>query len=451
MASEWREIRVGDLVSHGALLISDGYRVRNEELGSEGIPFVRGGDIGDGWINTDTEDHIKPELVDRVRAKLTQPGDAAFITKGTVGRAGRLRADQPNVVFAPQVAYWRVTDPTVLDPGYIFYLMRSYEFQSALDAVKTHGAMAADYVSISQQLDFRFRFPSLETQRAIAHILGTLDDKIELNRRMNETLEATARALFKSWFVDFDPVRAKAEGRDPGLPPHIADLFPESFDDSELGVIPRGWGLAALGELIDTIKGRSYKSEELVESDTALVTLKSFARGGGYRPDGLKSFAGTYRAEQIVAPGELVIACTDVTQAAEVIGRPAIVRGTGGYRRLVASLDTVIVRPRGSSMTRAFLYFLARAEAFVAHTYAHTTGTTVLHLAKEAVPSFMFARPSTQLVEQFDALASPALDRIQALQEESETLAALRDTLLPKLISGELRVADTGQVSGREA
>ena len=296
--------------------------------------------------------------------------------------------------------------------------------------------------------DFKFRLPPIKEQRAIAHILGTLDDKIELNRKQNETLEAMARALFKAWFVDFEPVRAKIEGRWqrgqslPGLPAHLYDIFPDRLVDSELGEIPEGWRVGTLGELIDTIKGRSYKSEELVESDTALVTLKSFARGGGYRPDGLKSFAGTYKPEQVVQPGELVIACTDVTQAAEVIGRPAIVRGTGVYRKLVASLDTLIVRPRGSSMTRSFLYFLGGTEAFVAHTFAHTTGTTVLHLAKEAVPSFMFAQPSTQLVKQFDALASPALGRIQALEEESATLAQLRDTLLPKLISGELRVKD---------
>jgi type I restriction enzyme S subunit len=279
-------------------------------------------------------------------------------------------------------------------------------------------------------------------QRAIAHILGTLDDKIELNRRMSETLEAMARALFKSWFVDFDPVRAKAEGRDPGLPKPLADLFPARFVDSDLGEIPEGWEVEELGKLADTIKGRSYRSEELVDSDTALVTLKSFARGGGYRPDGLKSFAGTYKAEQVVNSGEVVIACTDVTQAAEVIGRPAIARGTGGYQRLVASLDTLIVRPRDSRMTRAFLYFLGGTDAFVTHTYAHTTGTTVLHLAKEAVPSFTFARPSRQLVQRFDAVAAPALGRIQALEEEAGSLAALRDALLPKLISGELLVKD---------
>src|SRR3989304_1731896 len=104
MAEDWQEFRLGDLVKEGALAISDGYRVRNVELGPEGIPFVRGGDIGDGWINTTTIDHIRPEFADRVRAKLARAGDVAFITKGTVGRAGRLRPGQPAVVFAPQVA-----------------------------------------------------------------------------------------------------------------------------------------------------------------------------------------------------------------------------------------------------------------------------------------------------------------------------------------------------------
>src|SRR5215467_14411838 len=136
MPSEWREVRLGDLVKAGALLISDGYRVRNDELGPDGIPFVRGGDIGDGWINTATIDHIRPELAERVRVKLARPGDLAFITKGTVGRAGLLRDGQPHVVFAPQVAYWRVLNPEVLDSRFLFYLMKSQSFQDALDAVK---------------------------------------------------------------------------------------------------------------------------------------------------------------------------------------------------------------------------------------------------------------------------------------------------------------------------
>jgi type I restriction enzyme S subunit len=442
MASEWNDIRIGDLVSSGVLAVNDGYRVRNEELGKEGIPFVRGGDIGDGWIKTDTEDRIRPEYADRVRAKLTRPEDAAFITKGTVGRAGWVRPEQPPVVFAPQVAYWRVLDRNVLDPRFVFFLMRTHAFQSALDGVKTHGSMVADYVSISQQHDFRFRFPDIHTQRAISRILGCLDDKIESNRRLNRTLEAIPRAIFKSWFVDFDPVRAKAEGRDPQLPPAVAELFPACLVSSELGEIPQGWEVTPLGQVVETIKGRSYKSEELVESDTALVTLKSFARGGGYRPDGLKAFAGAYREEQVVQSGELVVACTDVTQAAEVIGRPAMVRRAPRYRTLVASLDTVIVRPRTENVTRAYLYFLCGTEEFTAHTYAHVTGTTVLHLSKNAVPSFRFPLPHPSLAQLFDAVASNVIARIETLESESDTLAAIRDALLPKLFSGELQVKE---------
>ncbi|MEX0886765.1 MAG: restriction endonuclease subunit S, partial [Phycisphaeraceae bacterium] len=220
------------------------------------------------------------------------------------------------------------------------------------------------------------------------NILGTLDDKIELNRRMNQTLEAMARAIFKSWFIDFDPVRAKVDGNPPpGLAPATAVRFPAAFQDSPLGPIPQGWEVRKLGDIVSVTRGRSYKSSELVECDTGLVTLKSFQRGGGYRPDGLKPYVGTYRAEQVVEPGELVEAQTDVTQQAEVIGQPAIVRGDPTYRTLVASLDTAIIRPVSEAVSVTFLYCLLRTDDFQAHAYSHSTGTTVLHLGKQAIPT----------------------------------------------------------------
>ena len=209
------------------------------------------------------------------------------------------------------------------------------------------------------------RLPSREEQCAIARVLGALDDRIELNWRTSETLEEMARALFRSWFMDFDPVRAKAEGRPSGLPPDVDALFPASFEGSELGEIPAGWEVKTLGDVAQTIRGRSYRSVELAESDTALVTLKSFSRGGGYRPDGLKAYTGRYRPEQVVRPGELVIACTDVTQAAEVVGRPAIVQPNAQFETLVASLDTLIIRPYNASVEMVpFLYCLGRTPSF---------------------------------------------------------------------------------------
>ena len=373
-------------------------------------------------------------------------------TNGPIGWHSETLCSHPSVIIGRKGAYrgvhYSASPFFVIDTA--FYLKPNVEIDTRwayyeLLTQDINGMDSGSAIPSTSREDFYglpVQVPPLSEQRAIAHILGTLDDKIELNRRMNETLEAMARALFKSWFVDFDPVRAKMEGRDTGLPKHLADLFPDRLVDSEFGKIPEGWEVRPLGDLVETVKGRSYKSKELIKSETALVTLKSFARGGGYRPEGLKSFSGTYKSDQVVDPGEIVIACTDVTQAADVIGRPAIVQAAVTYRTLVASLDTLIVRPSHPGMTRAFLYFLTGNDEFVAHTYAYTTGTTVLHLAKEAVPSFRFPPPPTLLIHSFDDVARPALERIQTSQQESTSLATIRNTLLPKLISGEVRVKD---------
>ena len=288
---------------------------------------------------------------------------------------------------------------------------------------------------------FLVPLPPLPEQHRIANILGSLDDKIELNRQMNETLEAMAQAIFKSWFVDFDPVRAKMEGREPfGLDADTAALFPSAFQDSPFGEIPEGWEVEQIGNLVEIVKGRSYKSSELTESDTALVTLKSILRGGGYRRDGLKSYTGKYKPEQIIIPGELVVSYTDVTQEAEVIGKPAIVQDTSEYKTLVASLDLGIIRPLQSSVSSRFLYYLFRSHDFQSHINGYTTGTTVLHLSKDGVPNYQFALPTNAVLRHFDSIVNPLFDRIESNENQSRTLSQLRDTLLPKLLSGEIRI-----------
>jgi type I restriction enzyme, S subunit len=147
----------------------------------------------------------------------------------------------------PNLSYWRSLDTTRIVPGFLRHQSRSRQFREQLAGLAGSTDMAP-YLSLIDQRRMHITLPPLPEQRAIAHILGTLDDKIELNRRMNETLEGMARALYKSWFVDFDPVRAKAEGRAPGLPTDIADLFPARFEDSELGEIPQGWEIRTLDQ-----------------------------------------------------------------------------------------------------------------------------------------------------------------------------------------------------------
>jgi type I restriction enzyme S subunit len=446
MMCEWQTLSL----ENAPLEIIDGDRGTNYPSQAEFSAcghclFLNTGNVTTSGFNFSYCAFITDEKDDLLRKGKLVRNDVVLTTRGTIGNSAYFDNSIPfdHIRINSGMVILRAKQ-TVLHSRYLYFFIRSALFHSQVEALRSGSAQPQLPIRDINRIEIPI--PPFDVQRAIAHILGTLDDKIELNRRMNETLEAMARALFKSWFVDFDPVHAKAEGRDTGLPKHIADLFPDSFEDSELGEIPKGWEVSTLGELIETVKGRSYKSEELVESDTALVTLKSFARGGGYRPDGLKSFTGTYKPEQVVSPGELVIACTDVTQAAEVIGRPIIVRANPMFRTLVASLDTMIVRPIHKSISRAFIYFLAGTQEFIDHTYAHTTGTTVLHLAKEAVPSFMFPCPVAELVEVFNDVAGLIIDRVQTSEQESNILSVLRDMLLPKLISGKLRLKNINEI-----
>jgi type I restriction enzyme S subunit len=289
-----------------------------------------------------------------------------------------------------------------------------------------------------------FLLPPLKAQQFIADSLGSLDDKIELNRKMNETLEQMARAIFKSWFIDFDPVHAKRQGKKPfGMDDATAALFPDSFEQSELGEIPRGWSVVSASDLVVVTKGKSYKSEELVErSETGLVNLKCFARGGGYRPDGIKAFKGTCKPEQQVLPGEIVLSLTDVTQAAELIGRPALVEPDPRFTLFIASLDVAILRPTNHLHSRFFLFYTFASPRFTDHSFAHTSGTTVLHLGKNVFSTYKCILPSQSLIDAFDDVLRPIRALIQSNNAEARSLAATRDLLLPRLLSGEITIKE---------
>jgi type I restriction enzyme S subunit len=261
MTGEWRRHSVSTLIERGALIVSDGYRAKNDELASSGLPFARAGNINNGF-QFDDADHFPECSLPRVGNKVSQPGDVVFTSKGTVGRVAFVRPDTPRFVYSPQLCFWRSVDKDLIDPRFLYFWMYSHEFFVQYKGVAGQTDMA-EYVSLSDQRRMHITLPPLPEQRAIAHILGTLDDKIELNRRMSETLEQMARALFKAWFVDFEPVRAKMEGRWrrgeslPGLPAHLYDLFPDRLVDSELGEIPEGWGVGTVDEEFDLTMGQS--------------------------------------------------------------------------------------------------------------------------------------------------------------------------------------------------
>lgn len=247
-------------------------------------------------------------------------------------------------------------------------------------------------------------------QRAIVKILGTLDDKIELNERTIETLGAMPRALFRSWFVDFDPVRAKVEGRDPGLPPFLADLFPDAFETSELGEIPKGWEVKTLGELLELAYGKALKAED--RHDGTVPVYGSNGQVG-------------WHDERLVAGPGIVVGRK---------GNPGIV--TWVPKDFFPIDTTFYVVPNAACDNMPFLFHVLRTHDLAslgADSAVPGLNRNLAYMSRQVLPS-------TALRNWFDRLASEFLQRVHQINGESGSIAALRDTLLPRLISGVLRI-----------
>jgi len=432
---------LGDLLSKkGYIRGPFGSALKRQELKQSGIPVYEQQQAIDGQRRF--RFFIDQEKHNELRRFTVRANDLIISCSGTVGRVSVIGEGDPIGIISQALLILR-PDVEKLLPRFLYYFLTSPAGQASLLAA-SHGAVQLNIAPRAVVEKILTPTPRIEEQRAIISVLGSLDDRITLLRETNATLEAIAQALFKSWFVDFDPVRAKMEGRAPeGMDEATAALFPDSFEESELGLVPRGWKTARVADIAEVVKGKSYSSKNLVESHhTALVTLKSFERGGGFRMDGFKPYSGAYKPAQIVMAGDLILAYTDVTQAAELIGKPAIVVGVDEFQTLVASLDVGIIRPNEVVCGKQFLYGLFRTDAFQAHTLAHTSGTTVLHLAKDGVGSYVFPLPNVQLVHSFEEIASAIGERKQTNSDAIRTLTTLRDTLLPRLISGTLRLPE---------
>lgn len=436
MSSDRSSISLADICTD----VSYGYTesASNDPIGPK---FLRITDIQGGTFDWNKVPFCPASDEDTRKYRL-EIGDIVVARTGnSTGENAQLTATPPAAVFASYLIRFR-PDSSRINPFFVGYQLRSERFRHHVLSVR--GGSAQPGANAKQLGAFEIQLLPRALQDSTVETLRSIDDRITLLRETNATLEAIAQALFKSWFVDFDPVRAKQEGRAPeGMDEATATLFPDAFEESELGLAPRGWRVTSVSEVAEVVKGKSYSSKDLVEENhTALVTLKSFERGGGFRLDGFKPYTGSYKPSQVVKPGDLIIAYTDVTQAAELIGKPAIVVSVENHTTLVASLDVGIVRPDPALISRQFLYGLFRTESFQSHTYSHTSGTTVLHLAKDGVGSFDFSCPPIELVNAFSEVAESLAERRQTNIDQMRTLATLRDTLLPRLISGQLRLPE---------
>ena len=332
--------------------------------------------------------------------------------------------------------------PDVTDNDFAYYLTQWEAVRNYAIGQMT-GSSGRQRVPVDSLGHLTVPLPPLSEQRAIARILGTLDDKIELNRRMNQILDDMARAIFQDWFVDFGPVRAKLEGRKPYLPASLWSLFPDRLVGTEIGNVPAGWELKLLSECIEVARGLSYKGSGLSPSGIPMHNLNSVYEGGGYKVNGIKGYSGDFQERHVARQGDVLVANTEQGHDRLLIGFSAIVPKRFGDHGLF-SHHLYRVRPKSSSrLSTDFVCQLLNSQAIHDTVSGYATGTTVNMLPIDALRIPAIALPPVQLVASFTIVAEIARSRQEQLIEESQILAAHRDTLLPKLVSGELRVVES--------
>ena len=347
----------------------------------------------------------------------------------TVGRSG---ASFGVVSYSP-VDYWPLNTALYAidfhgnDPRFVYYFLRQFDFR-AYNSGSAQPSLNRNFVH-----PVPVDVPPISEQRAIAHILGTLDDKIELNRRMNETLEAIARALFKSWFVDFDPVRAKVEGRDPLLPKPLADLFPDRFEDSELGEIPTGWHVKTIGDLAEAVGG----------STPSTSSSEFWNEGSHYwvTPKDLSSLSSPVllETERRITDAGLSQIGSGLLPVGTVLLSSRAPIGYLAVAEIPVAINQGFIAMKPRNGVPSFFLLLW---AHFAHDdiLSRANGSTFLEISKANFRPLPLVTPPDILYGEFDSLTKPLYRRLVTNIRESMAIASLRDGLLPKLISGELRI-----------
>jgi len=364
----------------------------------------------------------RPQAFDVVLSRRCNPGETAYVPEGLEFALGQ------NLVLLR-------SDGTRVYPPFLRWLVRGVEWWDQVGKFINVGAVF-DSLKCADIPHFKLTIPPLPEQRAIAHILGSLDDKIELNRQMNRTLEKMAQAIFKSWFIDFDPVRAKAEGRDPGLPKEIADLFPDSFEDSELGRIPRGWEINSLDGIADYLNGlacQKYPPEDGKES-LPVIKIRELRQGITENTD---RATVNVPEKYIVEDGDVLFSWS----GSLLVDIWCQGRGV---------LNQHVFKVTSDEYPKWFYYYWTLHHLTEFQRIASDKATTMGHIKRHHLSDAEVLVPPKNIMDAVTAIMEPLIEHRIQNELEAKTHSLLRDTLLPKLISGELRVPDVTQFLGGE-
>ena len=433
MASEWEEVAIAD----APLEIIDGDRGTNypkqDDFASVGhCLFLNAGNVTNTGFNFSNCSFISQDKDAALRKGKAKRDDVVMTTRGTVGNVALYDASVPyeHVRINSGMVLLR-TDTSKLSPRFLYQFVRSAIFQERVVALTTGSAQPQLPIRDIRRIEFPL--PPLTEQHAIAHILGTLDDKIELNRRRNQTLEAMARALFKDWFVDFGPVRAKMEGRESYLSADLWQLFPDRLDDEGK---PEGWVQQSVGDIGAIICGKTppTKNAEYYGDDVPFITIPEM-HGNIFATDVKKRLShhgAQSQQKKTLPPGSICVSCIATLGLVVITTEPS---------QTNQQINSVI--PHQEDETYFWYWSLKNLGDEIK---AGGSGGSVLgNLSTGRFSELRVNASSRPLRLAYNARVENLFSQILANELESQSLAQLRDTLLPKLISGELRINDAEQ------
>jgi type I restriction enzyme S subunit len=407
-----------ELTKTGVISVTDGYRAKNSELGGDGLIFLRAGHVTDAHIDFAGVERFHEKLTPKLQDKTSRVGDVIVTTKGnSTGRASFVDATMPTFVYSPHLSRWRVEDSTKVDPAFLRYWSRSPQFVNQMRGLAASTDMAP-YLSLRDQQRLEITLPQIDEQRGIGEVLRSLDDKIEQNRRTGRKLEALARAVFKAWFVDFEPVKAKAAGATafPGMPAATFAALPTRLVDSELGPVPEGWQIGVLGGVCTLKRGYDLPAAKRSPGSVPIVSSSGIS--------------GTHTEAKASGPGV-------ITGRYGTIGQVHFVNGP--YWPLNT---TLYVADFKGSPPRFVYHVLSGVDFFKYIDKAAVPGVNRNHLHIEPL-----VNPPAGLAHAFQQFVEPLCAQNDLAVEESRKLATLRDYLLPRLLSGRIRVGEAERAS----
>jgi type I restriction enzyme S subunit len=419
MAGDWETVELGEVAA-----VRSGYAFKSSDWQDSGIPVVKIANVKSGRLEMSGCSFVAESTAAESGEFQLSTGDILIAMTGYIGDVARVRKTDLPCVLNQRVGKFSVRDKKRLDADFLYTFLAWAETRQTIESLGYGSAQPNVSPSLIHKVELTL--PPLAEQKAIAAVLGALDDKIELNRRMNATLEAMARALFQSWFVDFAPVRRNKDegGR---TKDEISALFPDSFQESALGLIPKGWTAGKLGD-IGTNSRRGVQPSEIA-ANTPYIALEHMPR---------RCIAlGDWEDSANVASGKSAFKKGEI-----LFGKLRPYFHKVGVAPLdgVCSTDILVLAPKLPEWF-GFLLGHSSSDELIQFTDLASTGTKMPRTNWGDISSFKVALPTKPVAAAFTRKIQPMIDLIHANLQQSRTLATLRDALLPKLLSGELSVA----------